>query len=387
MKRLIVCCDGTWNAADAKSAQTNVFKIATAIHANQGTIKAGNAGTTQIVLYLRGVGTTGLAIGDLIEGAIGLGIDEPIRSAYMFLAQNYVPGDEIFLFGFSRGAFTARSLVGLMSAAGLLKRQSLPAIEAAWDYYRSPKPHSPAMFMTQSKADCHLGVTIKFLGVWDTVGALGIPGQLLADDNAKRYGFHDTEACASVLHACQALAIDEHRDQFVPTFWTGSEPIGCTIEQVWFAGAHSDVGGGYKTRTLADIPLVWVAKKAEADGLDLDWSCLPDPSTLDSLAPTHDSRTGFFSIDKIRTTWREVCQTPCDVAFYEYLYAPVDTSGNRLPTINERLHESVANRFDKLALACSDDDKGASANVTYEPRTIVSLSDAQRVLPPGLIAP
>ena len=165
MKRLVVCCDGTWNAADAKSAQTNVFKIATAIHANQGA-----TGTTQVVLYLRGVGTTGLAIGDMIEGAIGFGIDEPIRSAYMFLAQNYIPGDEIFLFGFSRGAFTARSLVGLINAVGLLKRQSLPMIEDAWDYYRSPKPHSPAAFMTKSGADCHLSVTTKFLGVWDTVG-------------------------------------------------------------------------------------------------------------------------------------------------------------------------------------------------------------------------
>ena len=130
-----------------------------------------------------------------------------------------------------------------------------------------------------------------------------------------------------------------------------------------------------------------MAKKAEANGLDLDWTCLPDPALTDPFAPTHDSRTGFFSVDKIRTTWREVCQKPFTVAFYEYLYAPVDTSGNRLPTINEMIHTSVAKRFNQPASICSDDDKGVSAKATYEPANIVALSDPHRVLPTNIIAP
>ena len=171
MKRIVVCCDGTWNNVDSPSKDTNVFRMAKAIHGNDG---------EQIVLYLQGIGTTGLKIGDLIEGAIGLGVDENIRSAYMFIAQNYVPGGEIFLFGFSRGAFTARSLAGFISACGLLKRQNLGDLPAAWDYYRGPQPHDPAKFMQACNTVCEPAPVIRFLGVWDTVGAMGIPGKAFA---------------------------------------------------------------------------------------------------------------------------------------------------------------------------------------------------------------
>ena len=115
MKRLVICFDGTWNSADAERADTNVALLARAIHATVGT-----GGIPQSVLYLRGVGTAGLQAEIIFEGATGLGVDENIRSGYMFIAQNYLPGDEIFLFGFSRGAFTARSLSGLIkSRAGM----------------------------------------------------------------------------------------------------------------------------------------------------------------------------------------------------------------------------------------------------------------------------
>ena len=175
MKRLVICFDGTWNSADAERADTNVALLARAIHATVGT-----GGIPQSVLYLRGVGTAGLQAEIIFEGATGLGVDENIRSGYMFIAQNYLPGDEIFLFGFSRGAFTARSLSGLINACGVLKRQELGDLGRAWKYYRSPGPHSPADFMKSCQSDCHLGAEIKFLGVWDTVGALGVPGELFS---------------------------------------------------------------------------------------------------------------------------------------------------------------------------------------------------------------
>jgi len=120
MKRIIVCCDGTWNADDTQTNDTNVAILARAIHGSQQT-----GGTLQIVLYLRGDGTTGLKLEIWIEGATGIGVDDTIRSAYQFIAQNYLPGDEIYLFGFSRGAFTVRSLAGLITACGVLFRQSL----------------------------------------------------------------------------------------------------------------------------------------------------------------------------------------------------------------------------------------------------------------------
>ena len=156
MKRLIICFDGTWNTADGQKSDTNVALLARAIHS---TIATG--GIPQSVLYLRGVGTSGLHAEIIFEGATGLGVDENIRSGYMFIAQNYLPGDEIFLFGFSRGAFTARSLSGLINACGVLKRQKLGDLGLAWKYYRTTGPHSPAEFMKTSQSDCHLGAEIN----------------------------------------------------------------------------------------------------------------------------------------------------------------------------------------------------------------------------------
>ena len=379
MKRLIICFDGTWNSADGQKSDTNVALLARAIHSTVGT-----GGIPQSVLYLRGVGTAGLHAEIIFEGATGLGVDENIRSGYMFIAQNYLPGDEIFLFGFSRGAFTARSLSGLINACGVLKRQKLGDLGLAWKYYRTEGPHSPAEFMKSFQSDCHLGAEIKFLGVWDTVGALGIPGELFSSFDSEKYGFHDTGPCNIVKHGCHALAVDEHRDEFVPTLWTGTPAAGAKIEQVWFAGAHSDVGGGYVSRKLADIPLVWMAKKAEADGLALDWSCLPDPTRLDPHAPMHDSRTLVFAKDRLTPTYREICGQPFDVSFYERLYAPMDGTGKPLPTVNEAIHRSVIERCQSQALVCSDDETGNCTQEPYSPRNVGPLLDKNFKIRDGL---
>jgi hypothetical protein len=365
MKRLIVCCDGTWNADDSQTNDTNVAILARSIHASQET-----GGILQIVLYLRGVGTTGLKLETFIEGATGIGVDDNIRSAYQFISQNYVPGDEIYLFGFSRGAFTARSLVGLITACGILFRQSLHALPDAWSYYRSPKPHSPAAFASKYGIECHVDPPITFLGVWDTVGSLGIPGSLLAASNKEKFAFHDTSPSPLVKSALQALAIDEHRHDFTPTFWTGVAPPGVSIQQVWFAGAHSDVGGGYKTRSLADIPLVWMAKQAQAVGIVLDWTCLPDPATLNGVAPAHDSSSGLFALDRYRPTLREIGMKKCAVKFNESLYSALDENGKPLSTINECVHQSVLARYAGYAQVCSDDVNGVCTSVSYKPETL-----------------
>jgi uncharacterized protein (DUF2235 family) len=367
MKRIIVCCDGTWDDTDNQSADTNVFRMARAIHATQQT------DVMQIVLYLRGVGTSGLRIERLVEGATGLGVDDNIRSAYMFIAQNYAPDDEIFLFGFSRGAYAARSLAGLVNACGILRRQRLEDLPSAWRYYRAPGSHSPLEFKQRYMTDCHIDVKIKFLGVWDTVGALGIPGHLFSAENAAKFAFHDTGPCAVVQHGCHALAIDEHRHDFVPTLWTEPAPAGVEIEQVWFAGAHADVGGGYVTRSLADIPLLWMARKAEGEGLALDWTCLPDAARPPTLAAMHDSSSGLFSFDRFSPTFREVLQKPIEVSVFERLYAPLDMSGHRLQTINERLHRSVADRYGKSAPVCVTDSTGECDAAIYEPRNLAPL--------------
>jgi uncharacterized protein (DUF2235 family) len=380
MKRLVICCDGTWNAADSQSAETNVALMGRSVHATQDT-----GGVMQVVLYLRGVGTSGLHVEVLVEGATGLGIDENIRSAYMFIAQNYVPGDEIFLFGFSRGAYTARSLAGFIGACGILKRQRLGDIGKAWDYYRQgPRPHSPQAFVKSAQTDCHTSAEIKFLGVWDTVGALGIPGQILAGLNHDLYGFYDTGPCAVVRHGCHALAIDEHRDEFVPTLWTGEPPNGVRIEQVWFAGAHADVGGGYVTRELANIPLIWMARKAEGEGLALDWSCLPDPRGLNSKAATHNSSAGYFLKDRLLPTYREILERPFAVSFYERLYAPLDSAGKPLTTINQKIHRSVIERFAKSAPVCSIDSDGTCTETKYLPANLSPIFETSGALKSGV---
>jgi uncharacterized protein (DUF2235 family) len=363
MKRLVVCCDGTWNDADTQTIETNVSILARSVHASQ------NTDVQQIVLYLRGVGTSGLQLETWIEGATGLGINDNILSAYMFLAQNFVPGDEIFIFGFSRGAFTARSLAGFVTACGLLKRQRLGDIPAAWTYYRSSPPHSPAKFKELSGTDSYPDPQIKFLGVWDTVGAMGVPGGLLKNFEAKKFAFHDTGPSKAVRHGCHALAIDEHRNDFVPTLWTGQVEPGNAIEQVWFCGCHSDVGGGYKTRRLADIPLVWMAEKAEAEGLNLDWGCLPDKSTLDPLQPTHDSSQGLFELDHYFPIYRQIAGRQFDVHLPGKVYTPPGS------VINEKVHTSVWERYNKVALACTDDDNGTCSSVAYAAKNLVPFFD------------
>jgi uncharacterized protein (DUF2235 family) len=364
-KRLVVCFDGTWNAADSERAETNVVKLARAIPVRDP------AGILQLVLYLRGVGTGSMA-DKVLGGATGEGVENNLRSGYMFIAQNYEPGDEIFLFGFSRGAFTARSLSGFISAAGLLKSECLRLIFEAWQYYRTPRDNrDSANFHAVRASNCHEAVRIKCVGVWDTVGALGIPASAFASFNLKQFGFHDTQPSDMVENAFHALAVDEMRDEFVPTLWTmpdsaAEKPVP-RVEQVWFAGAHSDVGGGYDPKNaLSDIPLLWMAERAQSCGLHLSSRLLPDKLTLNPLAVLHDARKvlSYSALDLLRPTLREVCGTTFKAALNEKAYWPQDEKGERLVTIGERLHWSVVDRFGK---------KGAvypSATLPYRPKNL-----------------
>ncbi|MES2914375.1 MAG: DUF2235 domain-containing protein [Pseudomonadota bacterium] len=384
-KRLVIFLDGTWNAADTERAETNVVRLSRAIRANSGA-----DGVPQFCLYLRGVGTSGSQIERLVAGATGAGTEDIIRSAYLFLAQNYVPAhkgdngvdvpaDEIFLFGFSRGAFAARSLTGLLGSAGLLKRQSLGHLSTAWNYYRDFKKRSPQDFVkryAKRKIETHDDISVTFLGVWDTVGALGIPVGVLGEISGVIHGFHDTSPSRIVRHGVHALAIDEQRDEFVPTLWTGEAPPGSTIEQVWFAGCHSDVGGGYNDRALADIPLLWMIDRAKKAGLQVDETTpglLPTQAALDVLAPTHDSREGWSAKDRLTPTIRRVCEADVPVKAFERLYRPQGSNGKPLRTINEKLHWSVVERFGKDAFTSPEDMVKSRKKAKYAPKNLTPL--------------
>jgi uncharacterized protein (DUF2235 family) len=192
--------------------------------------------------------------------------------AYKFLSFHYVPGDQIFVFGFSRGAFTARSLVGYIHAAGLLKRDDCtPEFEQkAWEFYRCPpNDRLPGVW---SSLTTHMhdrsALRVACLGVFDTVGALGIPFPQFKVFNRDTYEFHDVELCAITDVNLHAIAIDEQRQPFEPSLWRRSKfkKFHTVVEQVWFPGAHADVGGGYisEERRLQD-------RLDALDDLTLDW--------------------------------------------------------------------------------------------------------------------
>ncbi|MEL7460827.1 MAG: DUF2235 domain-containing protein [Pseudomonadota bacterium] len=207
---------------------------------------------------------------DVIEGK---GINRMIRRAYGVLATRYRPGDRIFLLGYSRGAYGVRSLAGVIDRVGLLRREHATQrmIDAAYRHYQlTPDGRYAAEF---AERYCHLNVPIEMVGVWDTVKALGLRFPLLWRLTEGGHAFHNHALGPSVLHGFHALALDERRDAFQPVLWdTPDDHLG-RVEQVWFRGAHGDVGGQlagfFEARALSNIPLVWMLSRAEALGLDL----------------------------------------------------------------------------------------------------------------------
>jgi len=271
MKRIIICCDGTWNKPDqenrGKRKPSNVIKMVRGINPiDQG-------GTHQIVYYQIGVGT-GRGSDKWLGGGTGMGLSENIIESYRFLANNYVAGDQVYLFGFSRGAYTARSIVGLIDVAGLLPKDNIFYMKEAYELYHSQADADEATVLEQSKTfkqkhEC-LDVPIEFLGVWDTVGALGVPVGLFSGLN-KKYAFHKVVLSPSVKGSFHALAIDERRKAFAPTLWSPDQPLSKDkLEQRWFAGVHSNIGGGYDQDGLANVALHWLKDKAKTFGLECD---------------------------------------------------------------------------------------------------------------------
>ncbi|MFL5862286.1 MAG: DUF2235 domain-containing protein [Solirubrobacteraceae bacterium] len=308
-KRLVVCCDGTWNAPDERrtgvAAPTNVAKLALGLQIGDG--------GGQRVYYEAGVGTT--PDDRVLGGVFGYGLSRNIRNCYRFLALNYEKGDQLFLFGFSRGAYTARSLAGLIRNCGILKAENADQVDDAFGFYRDRTSQThPDAVASQIFREmyAHTDEDIYFIGVWDTVGALGIPTELPGWDWLSQHvhgwetlwGFHDPQLSSHVKYAYHALAIDETRDPFKPTLWSQDPAaVGQTLEQVWFSGVHTEVGGGSSDSALSDIALLWMIDKAKACGLEFKPNCLT-PGGSDGgdghvspnyAGPLTDSRHGAWA--------------------------------------------------------------------------------------------
>jgi uncharacterized protein (DUF2235 family) len=270
MKRLIVCCDGTWQKLTSP-CPTNVVKIAQAIK------PIASDGTPQILYYDEGVGTEDER-DRLFGGVFGKGLDENIQDAYRFLCLNYVEGDEIYFFGFSRGAYTVRSLAGLMYNSGLLERYHLRETPKAYELYssRGSKPSDQdAVEFRENYGGRRVPITL--LGCWDTVGSLGIPDLTsfltLSERINQKYRFHDPQLNPTIQYALHAVAIDEQRKLFdVTPMEKSPNAEDQVLRQVWFPGDHSCVGGGSKEHSkLSDAALKWMLDSIGELGLGLEF--------------------------------------------------------------------------------------------------------------------
>ena len=328
MKRLVFCFDGTWNKLSA-DCPTNVVLVAEMVK------PIASDGTPQIVYYDEGVGT---AKDERFRGgAFGRGMMINIREAYRFLLFNYEPGDHIFAFGFSRGAFTARSFVGFIRHAGILNVDSAKEIERAIEFYKGVfmgdgddslkalefrAEHCSQICVSEWDKEWRIEnrderdwtdteiLQIKYVGVWDTVAALGcpklIPGSTFIN---RKFGFHDAKLTSKVQAARHAVAIDERRVLFEPVLWNNIGDLNAKhgqsiydarppYQQKWFPGVHGSVGGGGPIRGLSDAALSWVLSGAKAQGLEIRtglrsraYSIKPDPLAPlrnDPERPWHD---------------------------------------------------------------------------------------------------
>jgi len=345
-RRLGVFLDGTWNTV---KTNTNVWRL------KELCAPVGTDGVPQGTHYSPGVGTK---FGEeAIGGIFGYGLNDEIIAAYQWMIDNYNPGDELFLFGFSRGAYTARSLAGLISRCGLPLRGSPIGVNDMFARYRlgdtvrtirglmEDRDNHVGTFTDQEKLMLQYCVPtpIKFIGVWDTVGALGVP-----DVPWIKWGsdpFLDTNLRISETFAFHAVAVDEHRESFAPTLWTkyvSKDPTApvtpprplSQVEQRWFVGAHANVGGGYDNDILHEQPLKWMAEKASLRGLAFS---APVAITGNlNTAPVTDSYAEFaYGAYKLVTQplYREIDRPP------------EEKSVTIVHTINETIDISVFDRW------------------------------------------
>ncbi|MDM0013683.1 DUF2235 domain-containing protein [Variovorax sp. J22P168] len=306
-KNIVFCADGTWkglgprndgNDDDALHADaTNVLRLFAALAGTvtpeslrrqdeQEKVEIGPDGEAlQVAKYLHGVGDSGNLLRKLLGGVFGEGFIERIVRGYTFVSRHHQPGDRIFLVGFSRGAYTVRALGGMIAKMGLLPHDALRAADGSYDaeaayalgvhvwaaYRRAAGKHSTLLgyleeFKSRKIDPARLvpDVDIEAIGVWDTVGSLGVPIYNPADaSKVDVFEFADLALSPKVRRGFHAIAIDEQRGDFVPTLWDARDGV----EQRWFCGAHGDVGGGYPTQDLSGYALDWMVGRLRDCGV------------------------------------------------------------------------------------------------------------------------
>lgn len=364
-KRLAIFLDGTWNAVNSN---TNVWRMRALCAPKDA------AGTPQLIYYEVGVN-------GFLGGVFGKGLDENIRLAYEWLVENYNGGDEIYIFGFSRGAYTARSLAGLIAKLGVLKPGSPIGIAQLYDRYKRGDEETVWRLADMQSAGNLQNITteerwllkysqradVKMVGVWDTVGSLGLKAFSIEGVSRSTFDFLETGLRIHILSGYHALAIDEHRGDFAPTLWSVRHPKDpnaviaaprdiANVEQRWFVGAHANIGGGYATDLLPQAPLQWMMKKAQSQGLafrnevDLDGDALS--------APLADSYKEFaYGLYSMVTS-----------PLYRTIGAEPDVRDNGTHVnVNESIDKSVFDRW--------------RADPSYRPRNLIEWADRKHADP------
>jgi len=340
-KRIALFLDGTWNNVNDN---TNVWRVKSLFRAD----------VDQICYYSAGVGT---AHGErLIGGILGYGLDDEVIRAYEWLTEHYEPEDRLFIFGFSRGAYTARALAGFISKCGLLRTGAPLSLKQLYARYRRASVERSIrqlknIAMTELSFEdkwllkYSMPIPIWFQGVWDTVGALGVPFGNIPVLSRSNYAFLETDLRINDTYAYHALAMDEHREAFAPTLWRRTVRRGSDafrprsvneVEQRWFIGAHADVGGGYPNGLLAQIPLRWLMGKASQHGLVFKQAI--DIDGDEGRAQVNDS------FAKMAGGLYRACKL--GRRFYRTVGAPETTVGDQTTSvINETIDGSVFDRW------------------------------------------
>jgi uncharacterized protein (DUF2235 family) len=343
-KRLALFLDGTWNQV---SDNTNVWRFRALFS------PIGSDGCEQRAYYSTGLGTK---FGEKVRGGMfGSGIDDAIISAFEWLIENYQPGDEIFIFGFSRGAYTARSLSGFISKCGLLQSGAPLGVNQLFKRFRRADAKTIRTLITEQgsgdKTDVSFedawvlkfsqAVPIRFIAVFDTVGALGVPFPVIRRLKGSAYPFLNTGLRQNNEFAFHALAVDEHRKAFRPTLWTNEGATGAKprpierTEQRWFVGAHANVGGGYFDDPLAQLPFKWLESNAATLGLTFKDGFAAEQNA--ATAPISDSYSTFmWGLYRLFTLGR---------VYHRPIGVPPKDEGEGVSNINETIDVSVFDRW------------------------------------------
>lgn len=358
MKRIVILVDGTWNE-EGKGNDTNIAKLDPDYRPDGLPLikRVAADSTEQRVFYHPGVGTEPNLVEHLLGGAIGLGLRQLVQKTYQDVAGNYAPGDEIYILGFSRGAYAARALAGLIGASGIQQATDQETLDILWDHYRiDPAVRArvkAASSADQKTIDSYNKVAaerridpeprIKCVGVFDTVGSYGVPAGIGLAALGRYFtlaflGFHDTQFGKHIDVGLHAVAVDERRRPFVPTFWTAPKdnPPQGHVEQTWFAGSHSDIGGGNRDPGLSDQVLIWMIARIQAlTNLEFDIARVKAVTTPNLDGEVVDSSKGWI-IDQLFPHGR-VMLSPNAIEHGAF----TNTQNPKEEHINERVHWSV----------------------------------------------